>query len=640
MTIMSLKAKVKKIFGNKGTLAESLPGFLPRPVQLEMALSITDALENGEVLIAEAGTGTGKTYAYLIPSILSGKKVIVSTGTKNLQDQLFHRDIPLLRKVLAQPFKTAILKGRANYICLHRMNAQLQVNNNFELTKSLLVVKNWADYSSDGEIEHLPLKPDAATLHHITSSTDNCLGQECDFFAKCFVFKARKQAQESDLIIINHHLFFADSQLKETGVSEFLPENAAVIFDEAHQLPEIATHFLGESLSSRQIIYLARDIQTEAQIDAPDMIVLNQLSDKLIVATRQLTFAFGATTRGAWEHIVNKPQIKQAIKELQELIVELVKILETVSIRGKGLENCWRRMADLFLRFTRLTAEFPENQVHWFEVQEGGFSIHHTPMYIGDFFQKVITEHAKAWIFTSATLSVNGDFSHFEFYLGLHNARKLHLQSPFNYQKQALMYIPQLQTAPNDEFYNQKILEFAVPLLKLTQGRTFFLFTSHRALKEAALLLRERVDYPLLVQGEAPKTQLLERFCALEDAILLGTSSFWEGVDIKGNHLCCVIIDKIPFMVPDDPVLKSRIDFYRRQGKNPFLEYQLPHAVIAMRQGVGRLIRDINDRGVLMLCDPRLYSKDYGKTVLDSLPPIPITQSLEDIADFLERQPA
>lgn len=633
-----LIAQIKEIFSQEGVLSKHIQGYSPRLVQLEMAIAIAKALEQNQVLITEAGTGTGKTYAYLIPSLISGKKVIISTGTKNLQDQLYHRDLPLIRKALGIPIKIAILKGRANYLCLHRLHTYMQTDfvskENLHLLYS---VKRWAEISNDGEIEHFEsVKLSSELLPYITSTAENCLGQDCEFYSKCFLIKARRQAQEASLLIVNHHLFFADSQLKDSGVNELLPDSNAIIFDEAHQLHEIGTHFLGEAISNKQLQYLARDIQAEQQVDAPDLWDLKYDADRLIYASKELLRALGTSTRGTWENIVHKPQIKAAIQTIETLLMRLTKQLEVAYVRGRGLENCFKRILDLTQKFKRLTLSVADTQIHWYETQENYFAIHHTPMSIGGYFQKLIEESDKSWIFTSATLSIGGDFTHFESHLGLPDATRLYLESPFDYAKQALLYLPALNVGPNDENYISKVVDLVVPLLELTEGRAFFLFTSHRALKEAALHLAKRVSFPLLIQGTAPKSQLLNSFCNTQHAVLLGTSSFWEGVDVKGSSLSCVIIDKIPFVAPDDPILKSRLEHYKRQGKNPFQEYQLPQAVITLRQGVGRLIRDINDRGVLMLCDPRLVVKDYGKIFLDSLPSIPMTSSLDDINTFLK----
>lgn len=631
-------AQIEEIFSLAGALAKNIPGYSPRAIQLEMAIAITKALEQSNVLIAEAGTGTGKTYAYLIPCLISGKKVIVSTGTKNLQDQLFHRDIPLLRKILGRPIKVALLKGRGNYVCLHRLNTYLQTRFiNSEFGQKLFNIKNWVESSRDGEIEHIKEpQPDSRLLPYITSTADNCLGQDCEYFSKCYLLKARREAQEVDLLIVNHHLFFADSQLKDVGITELLPDVDAVIFDEAHQLHEIATHFLGQSVSGRQFIYLARDIHTQRELDAPDMLELKEESDKLINATGELQKAFGSACKGTWGHIFYKPEIKAGLENLENVLTRLEKILELASVRGRGLENCWRRTVEMTHKLKELTILSGDKHIHWYEVQDNNFVLYHTPMDISDYFQRLIQGNTQTWIFTSATLSVNGDFSHFESQLGLANTTRLHLNSPFDYQKQALLYLPPLQVFPNEEGYVKSMLEFVIPVLRRTEGRAFFLFTSHRTLKEASIQLADQIEYPLLIQGSASKSQLLKTFCELDHAILLGTSSFWEGVDVKGKRLSCVIIDKIPFLSPDDPILKTRFEYLKKQGRNPFQDYQLPQAVISLRQGVGRLIRDQEDYGILVLCDPRLTAKEYGKIFIDSLPPMPMTQSFDEVQTFLE----
>lgn len=631
--------KINDIFAQGGLLCQNLPGYSVRAAQLKMAHAIGNALEENQVLVAEAGTGTGKTYAYLIPAILSRKKVLISTGTKNLQDQLFHRDLPIIRRVLSVPLKIALLKGRSNYVCLHRLHTFLKVTFiSSEATRSLSRVLRKVEQTNEGEVEYLNLTVESKYSSYFTSTRDNCLGQECEFFAKCYLYKARKVAQEADIIIINHHLFFADSLLKSTGHAELLPEVGGIVFDEAHQLPEIATHFLSQTLSARQIIYLARDVQAQQQVDAADLPHLKTLSERLIEGAKTASQTFGIQPRGSWEQIANKPDLKCAISNLLQLLQEMQCSLEAVAIRSKGLESCWRRALELTVQFNKLTSTLSDEHVHWYELHENHFAIHQTPIEIGDYFQSWIQTQQKTWIFTSATLSVKNNFDHFESYLGLREPTRLHVESPFDYSKQAVLYIPTLNKLPHEEDYIPALLEMAIPVINLTRGRAFFLFTSHRALRQAALLLKPRVTFPLLIQGEASKSQLLATFDSLSNAILLGTSSFWEGVDVKDNKLYCVIIDKIPFMVPDDPIHKAKIAHYKRLGRNPFLEFQLPHAIIALRQGIGRLIRDVNDKGILMLCDPRLLSKQYGETVLQSLPAMPITHSFSELTHFMEKK--
>jgi ATP-dependent DNA helicase DinG len=634
-----LAAQIEEIFSEQGILSKKIPGFSARPIQLEMAVAISQALAEKQVLIAEAGTGTGKTFAYLIPSLMSGQKVIVSTGTKNLQDQLFHRDVPALQKILGIPLKISLLKGRANYLCLHRLNTYLETEFvQSETRQQLFNIKQWSDNTHQGELDHYPnISSEPSLLPFVTSTAENCLGHECEFYSQCFLVKARRQAQESDILIINHHLFFADSQLKNIGVSDLLPEVDAVIFDEAHQLHEVGTHFLGETLSSRQIIYLGRDIKAEQQKDAPDMFNLKLAADQLIHLSKEMQNIFKSQIKGIYQHIKHKPQLKTNFEKLEEALSVLLQQLEIAHHRGKGLANCLKRTSEFILKFKRLTSLPSEEKMSWYEAQENYFAIHQTPVSISDYFQELMQAgHEKAWIFTSATLSLQKNFSHFEQQLGLSEAKWLYLESPFDYKTQALLYLPSIQSKPHEEAFIPEMINKAVPLLQLTEGRAFFLFTSHFALKEVATKLAKYLPYPLLVQGDAPKRELLKLFCELENPVLLGTSSFWEGVDVKGDRLSCVIIDRIPFASPEDPILKTRIEHYKRQGKNPFVEYQLPQAVIALRQGVGRLIRDAADRGVLMICDPRLIAKDYGETFLAALPPMPITYSLDEVRSFLQ----
>lgn len=628
---------IQSVFGPQGLLSKGIPNYLPRAVQIEMATAVTLALESRQILMVEAGTGTGKTYAYLVPSMLSGKKVIISTGTKNLQDQLYYRDIPLIRQMLGVPLKIVILKGRSNYLCHQRLSAYMQTRFITKESLALLThIKRWADGSLNGELEQFEGRtPDSHLLPYITSTTDNCLGQECEFYSSCFVMKARRLAQDADVLIINHHLFFADTHLKETGIFELLPDADAIIFDEAHQLPEIATHFLGESISGRQLAYLARDIEAEQMLGASDFPILKEQAALLSEAVKVLRLAFGKQARGSWEWIVYKPEIQKAINALKELLLSLSQYLEQVEDRSKGLASCAKRLIKLRNLFTHLTSAAPKNQIHWYECENNNFSLRHTPLDIAVHFQRLLAGKKRAWIFTSATLSVKGNFSHFENCLGLNGNTTLHLESPFDYNKQALLYLPRIKVDPSHEDYILKVMEYAIPLLQETKGRAFFLFTSYKALNQSIEYLAARLNFPLLIQGTLPKSQLLTEFSCLSNAILLGTSSFWEGVDVKGDCLSCVIIDKIPFLAPDDPVLKARMDYYRRQDKNVFQEIQLPQAVIALRQGAGRLIRDISDKGVLMICDPRMKTRDYGQTLLEALPPMRTTDSFQAVIDFL-----
>ncbi len=633
-----------EFLGLGGPFAQHVSGFAPRPQQQEMAEAVATALANHDTLIAEAGTGTGKTFAYLVPALLSGKKVIVSTGTKALQDQLFHRDLPVVREALGVPVTVALLKGRANYLCLHRL-ALAESEGRFRSriqAGEVVRIRAWVGRTRSGDIAELADIPeDSAVWPLVTSTTDNCLGQECPSYNDCHVLKARRSALEADIVVINHHLFFADLALREEGFGELLPAAQAVILDEAHQLPETATHFFGVTLSSRQLLELARDAVAEQIKEAGDMPELAGASEHLEKAVRDLRLALGIEEqRGAWQEIKAQARVTQTLDTLREHLQMLSQLLEAAAPRGKGLENCWRRAVQLLEHFDQATESHTDQHVHWFETFPRSFAIHSTPLDSAEIFRTHLIKQKCAWIFTSATLTVGNRFEHFAQRMGLEDATMERWDSPFDFAQQALLYLPTAMPNPADHRYTEAVIEAALPVLKASGGRAFLLFTSHRALQEAEQLLTNRLPFPLLVQGSAPRAELLIRFRALSNAVLLGTSSFWEGVDVRGEALSCVIIDKLPFASPGDPVLQARLEAIREQGGNPFLDYQLPQAVLTLKQGAGRLIRDSSDRGLLMLCDPRLLEKSYGKMFFDSLPPMPRTRNLEDVQRFFAAETA
>ncbi len=627
-----------QILGPGGLLATHLPGFAARPQQQEMAEAVTRALEDNSILIAEAGTGTGKTFAYLIPAMLSGQKVIISTGTKNLQDQLFHKDIPLVRDALSVPVDVALLKGRANYLCHHRL--QLAQEEGRFLTRSqtaeLQEIGVWSGRTTSGDIAELStLSEDSPLWPQVTSSADNCLGSDCDYLDECFLAKARRRAQEADVLVVNHHLLFADMALKDEGFGELLPGANAFILDEAHQLPDTASNFFGTTISANQLLELVRDSIAEEIREAGESRELRTRAEKLEKAIRDMRLAFDeGQRRGGWREVADGRELNESIGRVGELLDELSQGLKALSSRGKGLESCYQRSEELIARFTLLTGPTPEGMIHWFETHTRSFTINFTPMDVAQLFQQQLQAHPAAWVFTSATLAVGESFQHFSDQLGLEGATSHRWDSPFDYPHQAVLYVPPQMPEPNSPGYTVAVVEAALPVLQASQGRAFLLFTSHRALREAAEILAGKLDYPLLIQGDAPRTRLLEEFRQKGNAVLLGTGSFWEGVDVRGEALSCVIIDKLPFASPGDPVLQARIDAMRQAGGNPFMEYQLPQAVITLKQGVGRLIRDVSDRGVLMLCDPRLGTKSYGRIFLDSLPPMSKTLKLEVVQRF------
>ena len=629
---------VSEILSDNGPFARLLNGYAPRSQQQEMAEAVAEAIASHQLLVAEAGTGTGKTFAYLVPALLSGKKVIISTGTRNLQDQLFHKDIPLVRDALSVPVDVALLKGRANYLCPHRL--ELALGDGRFATRSVVAdlqrVRQWSSATQSGDIAELSDLPEDSPLWPmITSSADNCLGSECDFIDGCYLAQARRRAQEADVVVINHHLLFADMALKDQGFGELLPGANAFILDEAHQLADTASNFFGTLVSANQLIELSRDSIAEDLKEAGESRQLRVLAEKLEKAARDMRLCFEIEpNRGPWLSVRDRDGMQEAITGLGEALDALHTCLEPLAVRGKGLEGCFERCSDLLLRFGTLTGPTPEGLIHWYETHSRSFSIHLTPMDVASLFRARVDAHPCAWIFTSATLAVGECFDHFLAQLGLEGAQTYQWQSPFDYLRQAVLYVPEEMPEPNSPGYTAAVVEQALPVVQASEGRCFILFTSHRALREAAELIRERIDWPLLVQGDAPRTRLLEQFREHGNAVLLGTGSFWEGVDVRGEALSCVIIDKLPFASPGDPILQARIEAMRRAGGNPFMDYQLPQAVIALKQGVGRLIRDANDRGVLMLCDPRLGSKPYGRIFLDSLPDMTKTRKLAVVQRF------
>ncbi|UCD70139.1 MAG: ATP-dependent DNA helicase [Betaproteobacteria bacterium] len=621
-----------------------MPGYRLREQQLEMAQAVTAAIEQASVLIAEAGTGTGKTLAYLAPALLHGGKVIISTGTKTLQDQLFDRDIPLLRKVLSVPVTIALLKGRANYICHHHL--ERAKNDGRFLSRDdvghLARIDSYTRASASGDRSGLAEVPEDASIWPLVTSTrENCLGSECPYHSKCFVLEARKQALEADVVVVNHHLFFADLVLRDEGVGELLPACNTVIFDEAHQLPETASMFFGEQFSSNQLVELGRDVRLELAAKAADATELQQQAQRIEKAARDLRLLFSSEMgRKTYDEVSANADFVAALDYAEQTLRELIGELEIHAARSEGLHHCWERATQLADALQRWLNEADTNHVRWIEVFAGSVHLNSTPLSVADAFRNQLAGHPKAWIFTSATLSVRQDFSHYQQQMGLEAAATESWDSPFDYQNQSLLYVPEGMRDPNSAGYTQAVVDKALPAIEAAGGHTFFLFTSLRAMREARTLLAslmraKELALPLLMQGEGSRSELLARFRSLGNAILLGSQSFWEGVDVRGDALSLVIIDRLPFAPPDDPVLAARIAKINRGGRNAFMEYQLPEAVITLRQGAGRLIRDKSDRGVLMICDPRLIGKSYGRRIWQSLPPMRRTRDAEEVCGFL-----
>lgn len=608
-----------------------------------MAAAVEEAIADRQMLVAEAGTGTGKTYAYLVPALMSGKRVIISTGTKALQDQLFHRDLPQVRGVLDARVAAALLKGRANYLCLHRLD-QAHLEGRYlsrEQTSQLQTIRVWAKRTQAGDRAELAdVAEDSPLWPRVTSTTENCLGADCPVFNDCFVVKARRAAQEADIVVVNHHLLFADLAMKQEGFGEILPGAHAFILDEAHQIPELAGQFFSVTLSARQLTELAGDALAECGSVSGALASLQPVIDPLNVAVKRLRLALDRfPAKGAFAQIERDPDVERELDELRAALSAFNEVALTQAERSRGLASISERAAQHTTRLGHLTDSGARDAVHWYELSTHGFSFHATPLDLAAPLRALRDQSRAAWIFTSATLSVAGRFQHFSRQLGLDDPMTLCLDSPFDYATQALAYLPPGLPDPSAPDYVDCVVAAAIPVLEASQGRAFLLFTSHRALRRAAELLPMRVGYPLFVQGTAPRHRLLTEFRASGNGVLLGAASFWEGVDVAGEALSVVIIDKLPFAAPDDPVLVARLDALREAGGNPFTDWQIPAAVIALKQGAGRLIRDVHDRGVLMLCDPRLTSRGYGKLFLGSLPPMPRTRTLADVRDFFDGLP-
>ncbi len=701
------------IFGDGGLFARTLDGYRPRASQIEMARAVAAAMEasarrmpepeifdtrkrpsrrlqneadnagesgtdaaaqptadadadaGDNTLIVEAGTGTGKTYAYLVPAMLWGGKVIVSTGTKHLQDQLFLRDIPTVRDALAVPVTVAMLKGRSNYLCHYYLqrtadNGRLPSRQD---TAYLQEIVRFAKITRSGDKAELASVPENAPVWSmVTSTRDNCLGQECPHYKECFVMQARREAQQADVVVVNHHLFFADIMLRDTGMAELLPSANTVIFDEAHQLPETATLFFGETLSTTQILELARDTVAEGLSHARDAVEWVKLGAALERAARDVRLAFADDTivRVSLAQLGDDHPLFGALDALEAALDALASALASQAERAESLGACLRRARELqdllagWVAPGAAQAEADEaaadgddlnGKVRWIEVFSHTVQLHETPLSVAPIFAKQRAGVPRAWVFTSATLSVRGDFTHYAAQMGLSARRSMTLASPFDYQSQGLLYVPRNLPQPSSPAFTDAVFDAALPAIEASGGGVFMLCTTLRAVDRIAAKLRSVIESrgwntPLLVQGDASRTELLDRFRAYGNAILVGSQSFWEGVDVRGDALSLVVIDKLPFAPPDDPVLAARLDALTKKGLSPFAVHQLPQAVITLKQGAGRLIRAETDRGVLMICDTRLVDKPYGRRIWQSLPPFKRTREIEVVEAFFAEQRA
>ncbi|ELY4775955.1 ATP-dependent DNA helicase [Cronobacter turicensis] len=626
-------------FAADGQLATAIPGFKPREPQRQMAQAVSAAIEAARPLVVEAGTGTGKTYAYLAPALRAGKKVIVSTGSKALQDQLYSRDLPTVAKALEYKGRLALLKGRSNYLCLERLEQQALAGGDLpvQTLSDVIHLRGWANETVDGDISTCGrVAEDAPVWPLVTSTNDNCLGSDCPLYKDCFVVKARKKAMEADVVVVNHHLFLADMVVKESGFAELIPEAEVIIFDEAHQLPDIASQYFGQSLSSRQLLDLARDIIIAYRTEVKDTQQLQKCADRLAQSTQDFRLQLGDPGfRGNLRELLADASISRALLLLDDALELCYDVAKLSLGRSALLDAAFERATLYRARLKRLKEINQPGYSYWYECNSRHFTLALTPLTVADKFQDVIADKGGSWIFTSATLSVNDELHHFTERLGIHDAQTLLLPSPFDYARQALLCVPRGLPQTNQPQAGKALARMLQPLIEANQGRCFMLCTSHAMMRELAEQFRATMTLPVLLQGETSKSQLLEQFISAGNALLVATSSFWEGVDVRGDALSLVIIDKLPFTSPDDPLLKARMEDCRLRGGDPFDEVQLPDAVITLKQGVGRLIRDVDDRGVLVICDNRLVMRPYGAVFLKSLPPTPRTRDIGEAARFL-----
>jgi ATP-dependent DNA helicase DinG len=692
-----LSETVADALSESGPLARSQRSFTVRPGQLEMASAVAEALEHDGVLVVEAGTGTGKTYAYLVPALLADRRVIISTGTRTLQDQLYERDLPAVMAALGVAPRVAVLKGRSNYVCHHHLERHLSIGR-FESRReaaTMQLVARFAAISETGDLAQAPGIPEDSSVWRLATSTrENCLGQDCPHLDRCFVYRARRKAMQADLVIVNHHLFCADLAMRDEGVSELLPQTQAVVFDEAHQLSEVATTFFGQTFGSRQVVDFAGDLMRCGREDAPESADWIGLSQGLESALRQARLAAGDTgrrdvvalrSRAAEAWMAALVDLDRAMSEAGAALLgahERSRDLLRLLIRCHGLRV---RLREWLARVSGAWLDAPHSpeppvlaalegspglggeaatgtadagassdvygateadegrslpSVAWAEVHRQGFTLHLTPIEIGPVFRRQIEGRPMAWIFTSATLDAGDDFAHFRGALDLHDARCLTVPSPFDFASQGLLYVPPALPLPRDPGFARALAKSIRPLLLANGGRAFLLCTTLRMVRELAAELAaagDAEDGPLewLVQGERPRARLLERFRAAARPVLIGSASFWEGVDVVGRQLSLLLIDKLPFAPPEDPVLQGRAQAMRERGEDPFRQMHLPRTAMMLKQGAGRLIRGEQDRGLLVIGDVRLADKAYGRRLLRSLPPFARTRDPEAAAEFV-----
>ena len=709
--IFMFDSNIADYFSEQGPLARALPGYRSRPAQVELAEAIGRAIRERGTLVAEAGTGIGKTWAYLVPAIVQGGKVLISTGTRTLQDQLYGRDLPRVRQALAAPVSVALLKGRGNYVCHYHLD-RLQGDDRALKSRSevaqLRKIQLFAGISKTGDRADLGDVPEDADIwQRVTSTRENCLGQDCPRIRDCFVVKARRQAQEADVVVVNHALFMADLVLREEGVTDLLPEADTVIFDEAHQLPDTATRFLGSSVSTHQLMDFGRVMEAAGLAYAREAASWGEISRRLETAARELRLACAPLERmpgrkATFEAMPEPEVFDAALAHLRDVLDAATRALLGVAEKHPDLMSAGRQGAQLSMRLARWAApgrdgktapkplesgwgtdanapadevsdeattmaagaacisadtsspnpptdvfgvapQTPQGpMVRWVEQGLHHVRLHAAPLSVAQAFSRY-RKPEQAWVLTSATLSVHGDFNHFTEQLGLEDARTARWESPFDYASQALLFVPQGMPEPQSPQFTERFVQTLMPLLQASPGGALVLCTTLRAVERVAQGLADAFEqagygWPLLRQGDATRRELLDRFAKLDHPVLVGSASFWEGIDLPGEILTLVAIDKLPFAPPDDPVIEARLRACRAQGGNPFAEYQLPEAALALKQGAGRLIRTEQDWGVLMVGDARLVEKPYGKRLWRGLPPFARTRSMDEALAFYARR--
>lgn len=630
-------------FDEKGLLASTIKGFSPRAAQNKMAEAVTNAIAKSENIVIEAGTGTGKTFGYLVPALRANKKTIISTGSKTLQDQLYQKDLPIIQKALNYHGKIVLLKGRRNYLCLERLHNFLvssSLQSGKESKKEYVIIQRFANATQTGDISECSNVSESHEIwNNLTTTNETCLGSECAEYENCFVAKARKNAMNADIVVVNHHLFLADVILKESGFGELIPTADVIIFDEAHQIPDLACQYFGKQLTSKFLLDLAKEIMLAYRTEIKDERQLQVCSEQLQKVTqdfRVLLFndkqLYG---RGDLRELFKNKSIKEQFRAILTTLEFCHEVLNKNKGRSKALDKSLENCKDGITLIAQLEQVEITGFSYSYEAKNSYFNLAITPLSVAKEFSHIIHIRAKSWIFTSATLSVNHKFDYFTHRLGLSKTKTLLLESPFDYSNQTLFCVPRYLPDVNHPDFSVDLVKTLAPVIQANKGRCFLLCTSYFMMNQLAQQFKTTLELPILVQGEQNKSELLQKYLELGNALLIATSSFWEGVDVRGDLLSCVIIDKIPFTSPEDPLMKARTEDLKLRNIDSFNLLQIPEAVITLKQGVGRLIRHHDDKGAIIICDNRLVNKKYGSIFLNSLPSMTRTRDLKNVIAFL-----